>query len=203
MTKAEIRELVQGYLNRSDATDALINSFMVLGLRKVNRKLSPWRVPAMRTRINYTITDTPATSVSIPADFLTFDQLTVDNKPLAPVSLDEFRRRSYTDGECAVYARDDAEYLIAGSVPVSSVVQLRYFGNFAELPSDTSTNALTLFAPDVLMYATLEEAGIYFEHEDTGTWKGQLKEGLTDIVEQAQALTESEGSMQVISPYTD
>ncbi|GAB5503419.1 phage adaptor protein [Pyruvatibacter sp.] len=203
MTKAEIRTLVVSYLNRSDATDALIDSFMVLGLRKINRKLTPWRIPAMRTKITYTITDSPASSVSIPSDFLSFDQLTVDDVPLTPVSIDEFRRRAYADGTCSVFTRDDAEYLIAGKVPVSSVVQLRYFGSFQDLTADTDTNALTLFAPDVLMYAALEQAGIHFEHEDTPIWKGEFGEGLNDIIEQAQALTESEGSMEVVPLYTE
>lgn len=102
------------------------------------------------------------------------------SRPLFHRSLEYCRITTPIDqyGVPKYYADYDADhFLFAPNIPYTMAVEVGYYANPAFLSSSNQTNWLTDNTPDMLLFATLEEASLFLkDNERAAVWGGKYKE---------------------------
>ena len=208
MNYGEIRTHFKELLNRTDITPALITKFIEQGNLRIARIL---RVPAMEHLETYTMDSAGTKKITIPSVFLETIDLyhsggnTLERVPMSKMSQ---LRSSDVTGEPRYYTRVQGEFLIH-PYPTSGTLSLSYYGEFEPLydngltydaaNDDANETTLTKIAPDLLMYAALTYAAMYYLDEREQAFETKYRTLLGEIQSQADD-QESSGGTQVINP---
>tara|TARA_B100001094_G_scaffold133882_1_gene129685 strand:+ start:1165 stop:1809 length:645 start_codon:yes stop_codon:yes gene_type:complete len=208
MNYGEIRTHFKELLNRSDITQELITLFIEQGNQRIARVL---RVPAMEHREIYAMSSTGTSEIYVPNVFLeTIDMYHSGGNVLdrIPMSKMAALRSNGHNGEPEFYARQQGKFLIY-PYPQSGTITLNYYGEFESLydngvsySSITDNNnetTLTKIAPDLLIYAALSYAAIYYLDEREITFEEKYQMLLAELQSQGDD-QEISGGTQVINP---
>lgn len=202
MNKGQLRSHFKALLNRTDCSDDLANTFINQAIGRIQRVL---RIPSMEKTQNYTFT-VQAGSFIVPSDLLEIINIYYDQYTLNRVSLREIKQMKHSgmSGAPQYFCRQGETVLIHPE-PSTGTLSVDYYGQFTDLTTDTSTNALTIIASDLITYTALSYAADYYLDERSQLFEAKSSQFLTEIQEQANEAEQS-GSTQVIRPsisYSD
>lgn len=196
MNKGAIRSHFKALLNRSDCSDALADTFMDQSIARIQRTL---RIPSMEKQNSYTITGS-TTFVVLPSDFLEIIDLYYDKTSLSRVPMNEILtfKEANESGTPKFFSREDENLLIYPS-PTSGSLKLNYYGQFADMTSDSDENALALSSSDLIIYGMLTYASDYYLDERGPVFEQKYQQFLAEIQEQAND-SEMAGTVQAMRP---
>lgn len=198
MNYGELRTRFKAILNRRDCTDALANSFIGLGIQKIQRTL---RIPAFETTLTTTASGSVST-VTIPTDFIALKHHRTSQVTLDRLEIGDFLRYSQNAeaGEHPqFFCRESTVWKIWPSLSDGSSLTTVYYAEDDSLVSDVDESTLSIVAPDLIIYAALVFAADYFADDRIAAWT-QLYQASFDEV-QAQATDEEwSGSPMAVSP---
>lgn len=196
MNKGAIRSHFKALLNRSDCSDALADTFMDQSIARIQRTL---RIPSMEKQNIYTITAS-TTFVVLPSDFLEIIDLYYDKTSLIRVPMNEILtfKEANESGTPKFFSRED-ESLLIYPTPTSGSLKLNYYGQFADMTSDSDENALALSSSDLIIYGMLTYASDYYLDERGPVFEQKYQQFLAEIQEQAND-SETAGTVQAMRP---
>lgn len=196
MNKGAIRSHFKALLNRSDCSDSLADTFMDQSIARIQRTL---RIPSMEKQNSYTITGS-TTFVVLPSDFLEIIDLYYDKTSLSRVPMNEILtfKEANESGTPKFFSREDENLLIYPS-PTSGSLKLNYYGQFADMTSDSDENALALSSSDLIIYGMLTYASDYYLDERGPVFEQKYQQFLAEIQEQAND-SEMAGTVQAMRP---
>ena len=139
-------------------------------------------------------------SIVIPADLIEAIDIYSGKYALTRIPLHEMIEAQDTGqiGTPKFFTRVQGTFLLHPS-PGSGTVVLNYYGAFAALTENESTNTLTTLGPDLLIYTSLSYASDYFLDERGPQFEAKASQFLVEIQEQANA-SEQSGGTQVMRP---
>lgn len=190
----------QSILNRDDCTDAQATAFLQQGISRVQRDC---RLPSMERTLIITPEATMSnfivpTDLIQPIDVLVQDVNTGRFKALAKKSYRRLLDYDPNDQPC-VYARNQTQIWIAGSVGVGQQVMFIYYGNFSPFADADSDNELTASTPDLAVYAALSYAADSFQHPSAQAWEARYQAIKAEVMAMAIDL-DAEGGVQYVQP---
>lgn len=207
MNYGEIRTHFNELLNRTDITPALTTKFIEQGLQRLTRTL---RVPAMEHREEISVHPSGTSEVRLPNKFLeTIDMYhsggnIIDRVPMSKMAA---LRASTSYGEPRFYTRQQERFLLY-PYPKTGSITLNFYGEFEPLYDNDSTyvsatddaneTTLTKIAPDLLIYAGLTYAALYYLDEREVAFEEKYQMLLAEIQAQADD-QEVNGGTQVIN----
>ncbi len=196
MNYGEVKSHFEALLNRSDNTSALTTTFIEQGIRRVARMLRS----GMNEKVQVITLSQPTASITLPSDFLELISLYYKDRELVRLPNSQFR--PYADnpvkGKPDHFTRQQ-ETLFIHPQPSDGDITLYYYGDFDPLSSDTDSNALTVSAPEVVIYAALTFSADYYLDERASLFEQKFQTFLAEIQSQAND-QELNGSTQVIAP---
>jgi hypothetical protein len=198
MNKAQIRTQVLALLNRNDCTDATADTFIDLALSRIQRTL---RIAPMERQQNYTSNDVGDNLLSLPADFLSMKYLWTGQTMLEYRDYGTFLSLPEAQGAPKVYTRVRGGLLVKPIPPIDTPISLIYYGEFDDLPTDTSDNALTNFAPDLLVYGALSFAADYFVDDRRELFEGRYSTIYNEVEEQSRTVEWDQATLSIQSVY--
>ena len=201
MNKGQIRAHFKALLNRSDCTDTLADTFIDQAISRIQRLI---RIPPMERQQAYTINSAvPQESIIVPDDFIEIIDLYYDNTSLSRVPMRTMleMKKGNDVGSPAFFAREQASLSLYPR-PIKGTLYVNYYGQFDDLPTDASTNALTDIASDAVTYGALSYAADYFIDERGGLFEQKLNTFLSELQQQAND-AETSGTVQAIRPTTN
>lgn len=198
MNKAQIRNQLLGILNRNDCDTTTADNFIDLALSRIQRTL---RIAPMERQQNYTSNDVGDNLLTLPQDFLSLKYLWTGSTMLEFRDFATFLKIQDSQGLPQVYTRVRGGLLVKPIPPVDTPISMIYYGEFDDLSSDTSENALTNFAPDLLVYGALTFAGDYFVDERSSTWEARYAAIYTEVEEQSRTVEWDQATLAVQPVY--
>jgi hypothetical protein len=153
----------------------------------------------MEKQNSYTITGS-TTFVVLPSDFLEIIDLYYDKTSLSRVPMNEILtfKEANESGTPKFFSREDENLLIYPS-PTSGSLKLNYYGQFADMTSDSDENALALSSSDLIIYGMLTYASDYYLDERGPVFEQKYQQFLAEIQEQAND-SEMAGTVQAMRP---
>jgi hypothetical protein len=200
MNKGELRNTFLTTLNRDDCTDDLADLFISQGLGRVERRL---RSPMQKTTVTITVGDDWPGYTTIPNDFLSMDYIKVNGVTLGrrtPTRVTECDERGPNAFGWSDYYVEDAKIKFLPSIAEGDIIEVRYYSTFDRGDADTDVTTASVIIPDVVMYAALIPAGVYFSDERLAEFKTMYGELLIEVIEQV-ALDEMSGGVTISNPY--
>jgi hypothetical protein len=198
MNKGDIRSHFKALLNRSDCSDTLADTFVDQSIARIQRTL---RIPSMEKQQSYTIS-AATTLLVLPNDFLEIINLYYDNTSLTRVPLNQIMeyKDAGENGTPKFFTREASTLLIYPH-PTSGSVKLNYYGQFADMTSDSDENALAQASSDLIIYGALSYASDYYLDERGPLFEQKFVQFLAEIQEQAND-AETSGTVQAMRPTT-
>lgn len=196
MNYGDLKTHFNNVLNRSDITTSLTTTFIDQGIARIQRQL---RTPMQEKLTTYTISSQTA-FVELPNDFIEIISLYYDNTEISRIPMSRFRalnKNTYAGTPQSFTRQQEKLYLYPQ--PSSGEVILYYYGEFPALSSDTSENALTKVAPDLIIYSALTYAADYYLDERAVQFEQKYQGFMLELQEQAND-QEVNGGTQVIQP---
>lgn len=185
MTRGELKSLMGSLGKRTDATDALLNSFIELAEAEVAKLVRP---SEWETTVTLGESDRDALGVyDLPADFLApreVYRVGTRDGPLTQKALAELRTFASTSGPWA-YALYGFKIEFRGTPAEDTEFDLIYFARPDAMTSDSDEPALLASQPGVYVHAAMHWYRIWAEDVELATAHGQA---LADEAEQINAL---------------
>lgn len=198
MNKAQLRTQVLALLNRNDCTNATADSFIDLALSRIQRTL---RIAPMERQEILTTNDVGDNLITIPSDFLSMKYLWCNDKMLEFRDFATFLSIPDTQGRPEVYTRVRGGLLIKARPPLGTEINMIYYGQFDDLTTDTSENALTNVAPDLLIYGALSFAADYFFDDRKPLFDERYASIYAELEEQSRMVEWDQSTMSVQPAY--
>ena len=204
MNKSELRSHIKDVMNRTDLTDALVDTFIEHTLSRVQRLL---RIPSMERTATQTVAGGYDGFV-IPNDFLELISLrSQGNSACTKVEYTDFIALSNVEGTPTKFTREPAtNRILLHPVPTSgTVLELKYYAEFTPLSTDTSTNEISDIGEDLIVYGALSYASDYFIDERKTLFESSFQNYLTEIKTQSidEAFAGANLSISGAYQYTD
>jgi len=198
MNKGDIRTHFKALLNRSDCSDNLADTFVDQSIARIQRTL---RIPSMEKQQSYTLS-AATTLLVLPNDFLEIIDLYYGNTSLTRVPLNQIMeyKDANENGTPKFFTREGSSLLIYPH-PTSGSVKLNYYGQFADMTSDSDENALAQASSDLIIYGALSYASDYYLDERGPLFEQKFVQFLAEIQEQAND-AETSGTVQAMRPTT-
>lgn len=194
----QLRTLVKDWGNRTDISDATINSFINLAQDRANRVL---RIPVLE-KVSATLPIVNGTVV-IPSDYLEAKALTIT---VAGRTMDLQRKdlpyvlSKELDGGHARYFAREANKFILGPHGKATTAKLAYYYVAPDLVNDTDTNWFVEYGTDLLLYGALAEQALYTKNtEEAAQFEAKFRGAAAEIENMAQQ-AEASGSTLGIVP---
>ncbi|MGI9341127.1 MAG: phage adaptor protein [Psychrobacter sp.] len=196
MNYGEVKSHFEALLNRSDNTSALTTTFIDQGIRRLTRLLRS----AMNEKVQVITLSAQTASITLPSDFIEFISLYYKDRELIRLPNSQFRpyAENPVQGRPNHFTRQQ-ETVFIHPQPSDGEMTLYYYGDFDALSGDSDSNALTVTAPDLLIYAALTYAADYYLDERATIFEQKFQAFLTEIQSQADD-QELNGSTQQIAP---
>jgi hypothetical protein len=160
MNYGELKTHFQALLNRRDLTTTLRETFLQMGISRIQREL---RAPLMEKATLVTIGE-DYDGLEIPSDYIALVALTVvdEETKLRRVDLQVAQREAVNIDTPQVFARQAGKWILGPTPIEDTVIRIDYFGEVGALEEDDDENVLTIIAPDLVSYAALVYAAEYF-----------------------------------------
>jgi hypothetical protein len=185
VTYAQIKQDFTRELGRGDAKPSDIVRWLDNAIREAQREL---RTPGSESVSEYTVGDTPFTSISVPGDLLGLITISVNGNVLQQAELSKVRRLSRTTGCPAFFAKVGPTYVIGPRPVQGDEIEIVYHANFAALSADTDTNWLIDIASDAVVAGAMVHASIYYrDAQGEATYRNQFANALAALNAQAAA----------------
>jgi hypothetical protein len=196
MNKGELRAHFLALLNRTDCSNTLADTFIDQSIARAQRVL---RIPPMEKTQTYNINGSTTTLI-IPSDFLEIIDIYYANTNLTKVPLSKYVEISQPGeaGTPRFFVRE-GENIRVYPYPSSGSVTVNYYGQFADLATETSTNDLSLIASDLIAYGALSYAADYFLDERGQLFEQRFVTFIAELQEQAND-AEVSGTVQAMQP---
>lgn len=166
-------------LNRRDCTTAQAQTFIQMGLQRIQREL---RCPALE-KIGTVTIGSGYTGLVIPTDFLELIDIVplssnggsgkTNQQRLEKCDISRANMLAIDVGIPEVYARDGYQWILGPAPSIGDTIKIKYYGEFAPLVVSTDANIITVVAWDLPLYAALVQAGIFWNDKRTGGWDAQ------------------------------
>ena len=196
MNKGAIRTRFKELLNRNDCTDALADTFIEQSIGRIQRTL---RVPSMEKQQSYSLSAQTA-EIIVPSDLLEIIDVYHGFTVLVKIPLSEMTQKK-SSGQTGTpqYFSQTGEVISLFPEPSTGSVVVNYYGEFADMASDTDENALAKVAADLIIYGALIYAADNFFDVRAPDFRATFAEIRSEIQEQADQAEQS-GSFQVVRP---
>ena len=196
MNKGELRAHFLALLNRTDCSNTLADTFIDQSIARAQRVL---RIPPMEKTQTYNINGSTTTLI-IPSDFLEVIDIYYGNTNLTRVPLSKYVEITQPGeaGTPRFFVRE-GENIKIYPYPAAGSLSLNYYGQFADLTTDASTNDLTLIASDLIAYGALSYAADYFLDERGQIFEQRFVTFIAELQEQAND-AEVSGTVQAMQP---
>lgn len=198
MNKAQIRSQLLGILNRNDCDNSTADNFIDLALSRIQRTL---RVAAMEKQQVYTSNDVGDNLLVLPQDFLSMKYIWCGDKMLEYKDFATFLKYPDAKGLPQIYTRIRGGIQVKPVPPVDTEINLIYYGEFPDLPTDTSENSLTNFAPDLLIYGGLSFAADYFVDDRKELFENRYAAIYNEVEEQARTVEWDQATLSIQPVY--
>lgn len=194
MNYGELRTHFTAVLNRRDLTASLRDSFLQMGIARIQREL---RAPFMEKSVLVTISE-GYESLEIPSDYLELVAITVNGSKLQRVDLSVALATAQSGiATPKVFARQGGRWILGPTPAEDDVVRIDYYGEVGALAEDEDENTLTIIAWDLITYAALVLAAEYFLDRRLQIFEQRYTTTLAELQNQAD---EDELSHAVMSP---
>lgn len=195
MNVGELRVYFKDNLNRDDLTDDLADTFIGMGLRRVERRL---RTPFQRASVEATVVLPWDGYVVIPADYLSIISVKVNGRTIHRTS--ETGGPSESTVGCPALFWFERERLFFGpDLKEGDVIVMHYYAEMAESESDIAPTEASLIIPDVIVYSALVYAAIHFVDERKATFEDMFEKLLQEVKDMISA-DEMSGGLAIRSP---
>ena len=155
----------------------------------------------MEKQQSYTLS-AATTLLVLPNDFLEIIDLYYDNTSLTRVPLNQIMeyKDANENGTPKFFTREGSTLLIY-PYPTSGSVKLNYYGQFADMTTDSGENALAQASSDLIIYGALSYSSDYYLDERGPLFEQKFMQFLAEIQEQAND-AETSGTVQAMRPTT-
>lgn len=194
MNKAQIRAKVLDLLNRNDCSDTTADSFIDLALSRIQRTL---RIAPMEKQQDSTSNDVGDNLITIPNDFLSMKYMWSGNTLIEFRDFGTFIGLPDFTGAPEVYTRARGGFLIKPRPPVGTEISMIYYGQFDSIDQDTDENALTVVAPDLLIYGALTFAADHFVDDRKQIFEERYNTIYAELEEQSRMVEWDQSSLAV------
>ena len=198
MNKAQIRNQVLGLLNRNDCTTATVDNFIDMALSRIQRTL---RIAPMERQQNYTANEADENIIALPSDFLSMKYIWVGSNMLEFRDFGTFLKTRALVGIPTIYTRVRGGLMVKPTPPEGTELNMIYYGEFDDLPNDTSENSLTNFAPDLLIYGALSFAADYFVDDRRDSFENRYATIYTEVEEQSRTVEWDQATLAIQPAY--
>ena len=178
----KLKELVAEYLARDDLTEK-IPLFIQLAEQRLRRDL---RLRNMLKYSTATLTANDGT-IALPNDFLAIKAMYLDTNPVSTLQFQTpanfFANTSTTSkGKPINYTLLASEFQFAPIPDANYTIKMIYYFRPEYLSASKATNEFLLYAPDLLLYASLAEAEPYLMNDERlQTWSALYTRGLESL----------------------
>jgi hypothetical protein len=163
-TYTELVDAVGRWLHRTDLA-TVIPDFVTMAEGRFNREL---RTGDMHTAFTGTLVDG---EVALPADFLGFVELRCNGVTLEPKPLEWLRNQPVNASKAGYFAISGGNLVCW---PTGGDIEGTYYARIPALQT-ASTNWLLTESPELYLYATLQEAGVYtLDMEQSAMWGARV-----------------------------
>ena len=177
-----LKELVAEYLARDDLTEK-IPLFIQLAEQRLRRDLR------LRTMLKYSTATLTAGdgTIALPNDFLGIKAMYLDTNPVSTLkyqtSANFFANASTTTrGKPVNYTLLASEFQFAPIPDANYSIKIIYYFRPEYLSASKPYNEFLLYAPDLLLYASLAEAEPYIMNDERlATWSALYTRGLESL----------------------
>ena len=182
MTYGELRTHFNAVLNRRDLTTTLRDSFLQMGISKIQREL---RTPLMEKSVLVTV-GSDYDGIEIPSDYIALVALSaevgVNTYKLQRVDL-EVAKREEAKGTATprVFSRQGGKWILGPTPAEDDVIRIDYYGEVGELSDDADENTLTIIAWDLIIYAALVLAAEYYLDKRLETFNERYMQTLSAL----------------------
>jgi hypothetical protein len=198
MNKAQIRTQVKAILNRNDCDNATADNFIELALSRIQRTL---RVAPMERQQNFTSNDVGDNLLVLPNDFLSMKYIWAEDVMLEYKDFTTYLKYPESTGSPKIYTRVRGGLLVKPTPPLDTEISIIYYGEFNDLPTDTSENALTNFAPDLLIYGALTFASDFYVDDRRELFENRYSTIYNEIEEQSRTVEWDQSTLAVQAVY--
>jgi hypothetical protein len=202
---SDIQAQLTALMNRRDftANTALQLTFINQGIQRIQREL---RCPAMEKTITVTIGSSYSAlaGITIPSDLLELQYIlplsanVSDDDKLTKCDIGVATRGSQVTGIPAQYCRDVSSWILAPSPVANDQIKIVYWAELPPLVNSTDTNVISIIAWDLIVYAALVQAAVYFKDSRKDDFEEQYGMILGDL--QNQSDEDDENSGAVVQP---
>lgn len=199
MNKLQIRKQVSALLNRNDATDDVLDSFIDQAIGRIQRNL---RVPAMERAYVVTTNDIKPELIALPSDFLQLKHIFVGNNIINYCDVSKFIQTPDIPGAVPkIYTRIQGSYLLKPIPPAGLEITMIYYGEIEDLVEDTDSNFLSVVAPDLLVYAALAFAADYYLDDRKEMFESVGQRAYDELESQANAMEFAQEGLSVSTSF--
>ena len=162
MNWGELKTHFNSVLNRRDLTSTLRDTFLKMGIARIQREL---RAPMMEKTVLVTVDTDNYDGIEIPSDYIGLVSLTVVGLETKLQRVDLNVAELEADKGIAtprVFARRAGKWILGPKPADGEVVRIDYYGEMGTLTNDEDENTLTIIAWDLITYAALVLAAEYY-----------------------------------------
>ena len=190
MNYGELRIKLLELLNRDDCTNAQADTFISMGLRRVERLL---RTPIQKTTAEITVDGAWTGSYQLPSDFLGVYTVAVNDIPISRIT------RSQTD-RLNGFRIEGARVYFYPDLQEGDEIEFVYYNEFLRGVADDTLTDYSVVLTDIAIYAALTFAGDHFEDARLDRWEGRLG-SLVQETQMMADIDEMSGGGMMITPY--
>jgi hypothetical protein len=200
MNKAGIRNQVLALLNRNDATNTIVDTFIDQAVARIQRTL---RIPPMEKVLITTTTGDLPNTVTLPTDYLGMKHLYSYDRVIEFNDVGTFISKPSTAGKPSVYTRIQGGLQVKPIPPSGTEITMIYYGEIPDLNVDTDENFLTVIAPDLLIYGALTYAADFYVDDRKQLFEDRFAAIYNEVEEQARMTEMDQSSMRIQPAYED
>jgi hypothetical protein len=194
MNWGELQTHFTSVLNRRDLTPTLRDSFLRMGMARIQREL---RAPFMEKSVLFEIGET-YDKLPIPDDYIALVALTVEGQTtkLQRVNVDlAIKTAAQGIDKPLVFARQQQNWILGPRPALGTVIRMDFYADRPDLVELEDTNTMLVVAWDLITYAALVLAAEYYLDRRLETFEARYSTTLDALQSQADFDEISFGTM--------
>jgi hypothetical protein len=185
MNLSQLQGQFTALMNRRDftANTSLQQTFINQAIMRIQREL---RVPAMEKSVNVTIS-APYTGLVIPSDMIELIDIipAASNEKLRKCDISRALSLAQSTGTPEEYCRQGGVWVLGPSPVAADVIRIDYYAELPALVNSTDTNVIAIIAWDLIVYAALVQAAVYYKDARKDEFETQYQIIKGDLQDQA------------------